>query len=668
MKLKLTLKKTLLSLVISSSLISSAFAQNSALNTQSLSVEPNPHHVELLTIIDGIVSEHHFTPTKLTGAQAGIYLKYLVSELDKNKVYLTQSEFDSMMKLKSVVIDKDYFLMSLYKTYNVILNRNAEFLSKSITLLDSEGDLFNFTQDDKILKAKYITSYAETEEERSVRLKKKLKFQLLEEMLLGKPLAESKVTLSKRYTNQLKRISSLASEDVFQLLISYYLKTVEYHTDYLSPTGEDTFNESMHLKMEGIGAILTKEDDYIVIKSLISGGPAYKTKAIEISDRIISVKDGETQWFDVVGLSISQAVKKIKGKKGTNVYLKLLSKKDNYANPKIVKIERDEISLDQFRASHEVYSTDGTDIAVIRIPSFYQGVSVDVERSLNEINEKNISRVIVDLRNNGGGSLPEAVKVSGLFIEKGLVVQIKTANNEIKNLEDTDEKLVYGDKLMVLVNENSASASEIVASSLQDHKRAIIVGNRTFGKGTVQNHIPLEVLRSYIKADVEKLGGLKITVAKFYRPNGESTQLKGVIPDISFPNEYDHQTIGESSFDFVLENDKISNKLSSDLTDIVALKKLREGFDLRLSSIPYLKFIEADFFIKQKSISKKYVALNYEERIAKREKAKEFSLNKVNKYLIYKGQEPVSSLEDVKGVSIDLDYGLDEAMLMMTKW
>ncbi len=666
MNIKAHIKKTLLSLVISTTLMSSSYASQD--NILSVKISPNKHHTELIQVIDDLVSQYHLTPTALNNKQAEIFLPYLVEELDQNKLFLTQSETEQVLQLKGLTYEKEYFLMSLYKAYNTILNRKVEYLSKSISLMDNSSPLFDYSIKESLVKADSVDTFAKTEEERSLRLKKYLKFQLLELMLNDKTENEAKELLSKRFSSQINNISTLNSEDVFQQITSIYLRSVEFHTDYLSPIGEESFNESMNLKMEGIGARLNKEDDYITVMELISGGPAHKTKAIHKGDRIISAKQEDGDWTDLVGKNVSQAVKHIKGKKGTSVYLKLLSESDDYLNPKIVKIVRDEIELDDYRASYKIKEEGGVDIAVIQVPSFYQGVSMDIDRLLKEINEKDVSGVILDLRNNGGGSLPEAIKLSGLFIKTGLVVQVKGAKNKIKEMSDQDERVSYADKLIVLVNENSASASEIVAASLQDHNRAVIVGNQTFGKGTVQNHIPLEALRKFIDADVEKLGGINLTIAKFYRPNGESTQLKGVMPDISLPSEYDASTIGESSHKFVLKNDAVENKLSLSPNLSKPMAFLNQRFNSRLSSVAYLKFIEADLFIKKKAQGKDNVSLNYEDRLLTRKERKTFYLNKINKYLEYKGYEPIENVDDIRDRDYDLDYELDETLIIMKDW
>jgi carboxyl-terminal processing protease len=319
----------------------------------------------------------------------------------------------------------------------------------------------------------------------------------------------------------------------------------------------------MSLSLEGIGAQLTTEDDYTVVHSIIPGGPAFKDGRLKAEDKIVGVAQGEDgEMVDVIGWKINDVIQLIRGKKGTVVRLNVLSKDDGInALPHEIKIVRDKVKLEEQSAKSDVINIDENNVnfklGVITIPSFYidfeakqkgdpnyKSTTRDVRKILSDFKKENIDGVIIDLRNNGGGSLEEAIKLSGLFIKEGPVVQVKNTNNVIEVDKDPDPNIIYSGPLAVMVNRYSASASEIFSAAIQDYDRGVIVGEQTYGKGTVQNMVDLN---RFIPINDKRLGQIKLTIAKFYRISGGSTQDKGVIPDITFPSDYDPSKYGESS-------------------------------------------------------------------------------------------------------------------------
>jgi carboxyl-terminal processing protease len=488
--------------------------------------------------------------------------------------------------------------------------------------------------------------------------RKKVKSDVLSLKLNGKTLPEIKEQLGKRYNVAVKHLVQTESEDVFQSFMNAYSHTIEPHTSYLSARNAERFNMDMNLSLEGIGAVLQLEDDYTVVKSLVPGGPAERSKQIFKDDKIIGVGQDGKEVIDVIGWRLDDIVDLIKGPKGTKVQLQILSGKASDKNH-LIEIVREKIHLEDREAKSSIEIIDGKKIGVITIPSFYMKLSEDVDKELNILNTQDVEGVVIDLRNNGGGALSEATLLTGLFISKGPVVQVRDSRNQILVHEDDNDTVSYSGPLTVLINRNSASASEIFAAALQDYGRAIIIGEQSFGKGTVQQHRRLS--RFYDK-DAEKIGSVQYTIAKFYRINGGSTQHKGVVPDIFFPSAVDHLDTGESLEKNALPWDNIKSADYQSINDLHRIvNKLTSRYQDRIKKETEFTYLLNDIeeYNKEKEVT--MISLNEKERIQSREEDEKKALKRVNERLQRAGLTEVKSLDDLPEDFEPLDAFLHEA-------
>jgi len=444
-----------------------------------------------------------------------------------------------------------------------------------------------------------------------------------------------------------------------------FARVVEPHTSYLSPRNAERFQMEMNLSLEGIGAVLRAEEDYTVIQSVVSGGPADKSNELKPKDRIVGVAQATKDFVDVIGWRLDDVVELIKGPKGTQVRLQVLSgESDDDANTKIVSIIRDTIKLEDRAAKSEIYyeiQDDKTSkkLGIINIPSFYNNLSRDVKIELKKLKDENVEGIIVDLRGNGGGSLSEATLLTGLFIDKGPVVQVRNGANRIEVNSDRDGISHYKGPLTVMVDRYSASASEIFSAAIQDYGRGIIIGEHTFGKGTVQQHRGLgRVYDLYEKP----LGSIQFTIAKFYRINGGSTQHRGVLPDISFPSAVDPKDWGESKEENALPWDKIPKAEYAKLNELTGdFAYLQSLHDERIKDNTEFNYLLDDIKEYKAEKDNKTVSLNLAIRKDKREKRKAKQLVRVNERLVKLGKAAVKNLDDLPDELDELDPFLDEA-------
>ena len=467
------------------------------------------------------------------------------------------------------------------------------------------------------------------------------------------PSVDPKKDLIKRYKNRIKRVNQQKEEDIFSIAMTVMANQFDPHSSYLSPRSAEDFDMNMSLKLEGIGALLGIEDDYTKIISLVPGGPAEKSGRISPDDKITRIrqKDSDEEYIDVIGWRIDEVVNLIRGESGSEVEIEFISSKENDDVRKIVTLKREEIKLEDRAAKGEIHvSEEGSKIGIIDLPSFYidfnayqnrtndyKSSSGDVKKILEDFNKKSVDAVILDLRNNGGGALIEANKIIGLFVASGPTVQVKHSTGYIQPYGDSKASQIWDKPLLVLVNRYSASASEIVAAAIQDYKRGIIVGQRTFGKGTVQS---LE--------DISK-GQIKITESKYYRVDGTSTQNKGVVPDISLPSTWDIETVGESSYPTALEWDRVRpyrhNKFPLNYNK---LKTVRELHKKRLNIDPNLLYLGEVRKRYDDNKNKKELSLNINERINEKNLRKSWLLEIENKRRLGLGLKIYDSYEALK--------------------
>jgi carboxyl-terminal processing protease len=574
------MKKTLI-LVLLFTVTAGIFAQNlSDVTSKDHSIDtnkvilPDESYNRLGQVIVQFLNFYHYKKVQLNDSLSQTIFKEYIEDLDNSKLYFLQSDIDGFEQYKTKLCNflKEGNLkpaFEIYNTFKVRLNERMKFIDRLLS------EKFDFTVDESFTPDREKAEWAKTPAELDELWRLRIKNDELNMVLSGKDIKDVPGVLAKRYHNFHKIILQYDSEDVFSLFVNSFSHTYDPHTDYFSPANAENFNISMKLSLEGIGASLRQDNDYTVVASVIAGGPAAKSGLVKEEDKIVAVAQGEDgEMVDVVGWRLDEVIKLIRGKKGTLVRLQITHAKDGPSDPpQEIKLIRDEIKLEEQAAKDEILNIEeegkSFKLGVIKLPSFYtdfegqragkqdyKSTTRDVRQILGKFNKEKVDGVIVDLRNNGGGSLQEAISLSGLFIKDGPVVQVKNSSNMIEVDKDPDPDIVYNGPMAVVINRFSASASEIFAAAIQDYGRGLILGSNTWGKGTVQNMIDLN---HSMMVPNKKLGQLKLTIAKFYRINGSSTQRLGVKPDISFPSPYSSSEFGESEKSSALPWDQIQS-------------------------------------------------------------------------------------------------------------
>ncbi|MYM58484.1 carboxy terminal-processing peptidase [Vibrio sp. OCN044] len=589
-----------------------------------------------------------------------IFQRYLES-LDFNRNIFTQADIQSFKKLATNLDEqlKSGDNQVAFDVYNMSLKRRYERFAYALSLLDKE---MKFDIDESIELDRSKAAWPKDTKELDELWRKRVKYDALNLKLTGKDWNEIKDVLGKRYNNALKRLSQTHNEDAFQLYMNAFAREVDPHTSYLSPRNAEQFQTEMNLSLEGIGAVLQMTDDYTVIRSLVAGGPASKSKQLGEGDRIIGVgQDGE-DIVDVIGWRLDDVVQLIKGPKGTKVNLQILPEGKD-AKAQVVTIVRDKIRLEDRAVKSEIIKKDGKKIGVLEVPSFYVGLAKDTDKLITEMKSEGIDGVIVDLRNNGGGALTEATSLSGLFITSGPVVQVRDSYGRVNVNSDTDGKISYDGPMTVLINRYSASASEIFAAAMQDYGRAIVLGENSFGKGTVQQHRSLNHI--YDLFDKE-LGYVQYTIQKFYRINGGSTQNKGVVPDIAYPTPIEHSETGESVEDNALPWDSIDKANYKELQrNKKLIKKLSALHQTRVANEPEFKFIAEDIARYKAEKDDKTLSLSEKVRKQESDKADDDRLARINQRQKTLGEKAFKSLDDVPKDYEAPDVYLDESVAIM---
>ena len=577
------------------------------------------------------------------------YFEAIIEKLDKEKNLFIEKEVQSYIKKSRDVIDGDFDIKLAYELINLYFDRLTDFFEYQIDLI--EENTFDFS------KKEYLDIYYEDNQWQSNfnDLYKLWKLETKNDLLVAKlsdsSNSEPSNDLIKRYKNRIRRITQQKEEDIFSLAINILSNQFDPHSTYLSPRSAEDFDVNMSLKLNGIGALLGIEDDYTKIISLVPGGPAEKSGKINPEDRITKIRQiGTDNYQDVIGWRIDEVVDLIRGEEGTEVEIEFISFDSSSDSTKLVTLKREEIKLEDRAAKSEIININDNKIGIIDLPSFYidfneyqnrvkdyRSSSNDVKKILNDFNASNVDAVILDLRNNGGGALIEANKIIGLFVSSGPTVQVKQSRGYIQPYGASRAVQVWDKPMLVLVNRYSASASEIVAGAIQDYKRGFVVGQRTFGKGTVQS---LESLSE---------GQIKITESKYYRINGMSTQNKGVIPDIELPVTWDIESVGESSYPTAMEWDVIRPyrhkkfKINPDL-----IEKVIANYEFRLSEEPNLNYLKKVRDRYDLNKNKKKLSLNLEDRKTQKELRKDWLLSIENERRLKVGLEEFISYKEME--------------------
>lgn len=619
------------------------------------SLQPDRDEIVASLNVVELLKRHHYSKPPLDDARSVIIYDSYIKLLDPARSYFTAAdiaEFDKWKTqfddfLKSGNLDPGF---TIYKRY---LDRVKQRLDFALAELNKGVDKIDFTTKETLLIDRKDAPWMKDQAELDDLWRKRVKDEVLRQKIAGKEPKQIQETLTKRYKNQLARLDQTRAEDIFQAYINTFAQSYDPHTNYLSPDNAENFDINMSLSLEGIGAVLQSDNDQVKIVRLVPAGPAAKTKQVAPADKIIGVAQGNKEMVDVVGWRLDEVVKLIRGPKGSVVRLEIIpaSNAPSDQTSKIVSITREAVKLEEQAAKKSVLKLkqDGRDykLGIIEIPAFYldfkayragdpeyKSTTRDVKKLLTELQKEKVDGVVIDLRNNGGGSLQEATELTSLFIEKGPTVLVRNSDGRVDVLEDENPGAFYKGPLALLVNRLSASASEIFAGAMQDYHRALIIGGQTFGKGTVQTIQPLNH------------GELKLTLAKFYRVSGQSTQHQGVLPDIDYPSIIDTKEIGESALPEAMPWDIIRPAIRPASDPFKPfLAQLKAQHEARSDKDAEFTYIRDRLALTQKLMNEKTVSLNEQERRARHDEieAKQLALENVRRKA--KGEEPLKELK-----------------------
>jgi len=606
---------------------------------------------EILSTLD----KRHFVELDVNDALSERFLENYLKRLDPNKSFFIQADIDEFSLSKHRLDDelKRGDNSTGFFIYSRLRERMVTQLTKVVDALKGEVKDIDFSIDESILVNADKSEWPKNIKDADEQWRKRIKSFFLAKKLSGETIEKSREQLLKQYSNQLERIHKNKTEDVYEIYINAFTELYDPHTNYFSPRTSENFSINMSLSLEGIGAVLQTEDEYTKVVRLVTAGPADKQGELGPADRITSVGQGNKDLVNVVGWRLDEVVDLIRGPKDSIVRLEVLPSASTDNVTKVIEIKRDKVKLEDQAAQKAVITlTDSRHqktikLGIIDIPTFYldfealrkrdpnyRSTRKDVERLLIELEQENVDGIIVDLRNNGGGSLYEATSVTDLFIDKGPVVQIgKDGGRKTNNYSQHNAR--FSGPLLVLINRLSASASEIFAGAIQDYNRGLIVGSPSFGKGTVQTLTPLD-----------SQGELKITESKFYRVSGDSTQHRGVVPDIRMPELIDGTNVGESSYETALPWSKTQPVRHGEyfpLDNIV--KRLDVEHRKRINENPDFIYLNDRKAILEEANNKETLSLKESTRLAEKARLEEQSLTIENKRREAKGEKILANFE-----------------------
>ncbi|KJF91371.1 carboxy terminal-processing peptidase [Photobacterium leiognathi] len=619
---------------------------------------PEKQHATASKRVASRLTRSHYKHFSLDDKFSGQVFDRYIEMLDYNKSFLTASDVKQFERWRNQLDDQlqSGDTSGAFDIFNKVLQRRFERYQFALSQLNNE---IKFDKDEDFVIDRSKLEWPKDQAELNEIWRKRVKYDALNLKLAGKNWKEIQETLGKRYNNAVKRLTQTHSEDVFQLYMNAFSREVDPHTSYLSPRNAEQFQSEMNLSLEGIGAVLQVKDDYTTIQSLVAGGPAAGSKKLAAGDRIIGVGQEGEKIVDIIGWRLDDVVQLIKGPKGSKVILDILPEGKN-SKSYTVTIVRDKIRLEDRAVKSEVKTVEGKKIGVIEVPSFYVGLSEDTKKELVKLNKDKVDGIVIDLRNNGGGALTEATALSGLFISSGPIVQVRDSYGRVKVNSDSDDQVFFDGPLTVLINRYSASASEIFAAAMQDYGRAVVLGEQSFGKGTVQQHRSLNHLYDLFD---KPLGHVQYTIQKFYRINGGSTQNLGVVPDISFPTAVDPSETGESVEDNALPWDSIKPAKYQQLHSYSSiLPKLNEEHLTRIKKDMEFGFIESDIQTYKKEKDINTISLNEKARIAEQDKEDAERLARLNQRQRSLGEKPFTDLDAVPKDYEAPDAYLDEAV------
>ena len=639
----------------------------------ALKLEPDIEQRYATNLATRFLTNFHYKSTRLDDVLSSEIFDSYLELLDPNKIYFLASDIEMFERYRNGLDDalRHSDVLPAYEMFNVYVDRvrqRVEYARKRVV------EPFDFTIDESYQFDREGESWIESTAALDEYWRKRVKNDYLRLKLTDKEPDAIVETLLERYANLERRINELNGEDVFQFFMNAFAQSIEPHTAYLSPRSSENFEISMKLSLEGIGALLGRENEYTYISRVVPGGPASKDGRLEAGDRITAVGQGQDgKLVDVIGWRVDDVVDLIRGPKDTIVRLEVLPEDETVSGPThVIDIVRNEVKLEEQAASSEIIEVPAKDpdgrpvkIGVIDLPVFYldfngraqnkpdyRSSTRDVRRLIGELEEQGATGIVIDLRNNGGGSLLEATTLTGLFIDQGPVVQVRNSNGRISLEEDREPGMAWEGPLAVLVNRYSASASEIFAAAIQDYGRGVVIGETTFGKGTVQSLLDLD---DYAPADKPGMGQLKITMAQFFRVNGGSTQNRGVVPDIRFPTAGDPEDYGERSYDNALpwtSIDPARYDRAGDLSRLVAVADSR--YQDRLDSDQEFDWLRSD--IEEFNTRSDETSVSLLESVA-RERLAEAEARKAERKAPGEETAPLLPEDDLLAVQHDADRG-----------
>ncbi len=645
---------------------------------------PEPRHEKIGQLVSEFIQKSHYRHADVDDDLSSKVLDRYIYALDNNRMYLLASDVESFEPYRYQLDDmvRSEPLDPVFEIFGVYRTRVRERLNFALLQLETEPD---FSIDETYVFDREDQPWLQTEAELDELWRKRVKNDAMNLRLAEKDWTETQEILHKRYSRFLKRMDQIKSDDVFETFMNAFAHTLDPHSSYLSPRNSEEYRIQMSLSYFGIGASLQIDDDYVMVINIIPGGPAAIDGKLQPKDRITGVAQGEQgDLIDVIGWRLDDVVQLIRGPADTVVRLQIMPAGALPGAPeKIISLTRNQVKLEEQAAKSETIMVprEGRDwsIGVIKVPSFYRdyralsngdkdytSTTKDVRRLIRELEDEGIDGLIIDLRNNGGGHLTEATALSGLFIDNGPVVQLRNSSGRISRLDDPDPvpRVSYNGPLAVLVNRFSASASEIFAAAIQDYARGVIIGQQTFGKGTVQN---LYSLDQYVRRpDEAGLGQLTLTIGKYYRVTGESTQHRGVWPDIALPSAIDVELVGESVRETALPWDTIkTTKFQAGAPLDNTISSLMASHYSRSKDDPDYQYLMAGILDVEQIRAQTSVSLNLEERRAEREDEIKRRLDRENERRAALQLEPVATMEELEALEPP-DVHLDEAAAIVT--
>jgi carboxyl-terminal processing protease len=697
-------KRIYLMLVIGVALACHAAPRKPIKVAGSNDLQPDEQQSIVCKTVAELISNYNYKKVQLNDSISEVIFNRYIKMLDEGHNYLLASDIADFNKYKDVLDDdvKSGNLNDVFYIFNVYQKRYIEHVKYSIAQLANN---FDFDQNETFVydrdKLPWVASQAEMDKLWTLRTK----YDLLNLKLADADLNKDKETLKKRYENLLSQANKLNNQDVFQAFMDAFTNAIDPHTNYFTPSNAANFNIDMSRQLEGIGAGLNTENDYIIIKSIVPGGPADKSKQLGVDDRIVGVAQGkEGEFQNIIGWRIENAIALIRGTKGTTVRLEILPKGTAVSGkPKVVEMVREKIILKDESAKKEIktYQINGKTIkiGIISVPAFYidfndyrsgnpnyKSTTHDVKLLLDSLKQEGVDGVVMDMRENGGGSLMEAIELTGLFIKTGPVVQVRDSGNQVEQDKDEDPSIAYGGPLAILVDRFSASATEIFSGAIQDYGRGIIIGTQTYGKGSVQNAIDLDKIPALHDRVAEfaakntnntkivstgsqsTFGQLNLTIAKFYRITGNSTQHKGVMPDIQFPSVIPMDKYGEDTEPSAMPFDVIAKTDYTKVSDFsTVLPQLKQLHDQRMAASASYKYLLQDIADFKKHDEEKSIVLNEDQLKKQREADDKKSFDNENDRRIAMGL-PALKKGQPKPTNEDLDFLKKEAGQILTDY